>query len=188
MRTKVGRIAILAGLAGATLVAAPAPAATTVRLSGTQTIVDEAKGAYRMHGTLVGDWQVTSFIPQVKTGTELVASGKEVFAGCIDANMNGNCDATEPAGKINFTYLFYGTFDPKTKTEISGQCLHPVMGGSGAFTKATGVIEMADTLVRKTLRTTYSGTLTLPERHRKPSASPPTIACSVVCKEHAIGT
>jgi len=55
MSTKAGRIAILAGLVAATLGAAPAAGTTTVRLSRTETVGDEAKGAYEMLGTPVGD-------------------------------------------------------------------------------------------------------------------------------------
>jgi len=157
--TKAGRIPILAVLTAAMLVTAAAASAATVRVSGTQTIVNEAAGSYQMHGTLVGNWQVTSLVPQMKAGMALAATGREFFAGCIDTSRNGSCEASEPTGRINFTYLFYGTFDPKTKTEVSGQCLHPITGGTASFANAAGIIHMTDTLVGKTLRTTYTGTL-----------------------------
>jgi hypothetical protein len=160
MSTKAGRIGIFAGLAAAALALAGAAGATTISLAGTQTVVNEAKGAYQMHGTLVGEWQVSSFIPEVRSGTELVGRGKEYFTGCVDSNKNGSCDPAEPAGKISFTYLFWSWFNPKTKTELYGQCLHPVVGGTGQFANATGIVHMTDTIVAHSLRTTYNGKLT----------------------------
>ena len=48
--------------AAATLVvAASATAATTYRVSGEQTVVDETAGQYVMRGSLVGDWTITSY-------------------------------------------------------------------------------------------------------------------------------
>ncbi len=160
MSTKVIRGVILAGFAAATLSAVQTAGATTTPLSGAQTVVDEKAGTYKMHGSLVGDWSITSFVPEVKSPTELVASGKERFVGCIDSNRNTACDPSEPAGSVNFKYLYWAAFNPTAKALVSGQCLHPVLGGTGSFAKATGVIHMKDTPVGKTIRTTYSGMLT----------------------------
>ena len=50
-------VLLAASLASASPSAPPAP----VRVAGTQTEVDMAKGKFAMHGNLVGPWQITSF-------------------------------------------------------------------------------------------------------------------------------
>ena len=45
---------------------------------------------------------------------------------------------------------------------MKGQCVHPVVGGTGAFAKAKGLIVMKDVPTANGIRTTYAGTLAYP--------------------------
>ena len=149
----------LAVLAGPSLGAGSANA--PIRVTGTQTEVDMAKGKFQMHGSLVGPWQITSFKPTYVSETQFAANGTEVFSGCLDSNRNGTCETGEPKGTLNFSAKFWGEMNPKTKQETRGGCFHAVTGGSGDFAKAKGVISMIDTPAGKTVKTTYRGELQL---------------------------
>src|SRR4029077_9238097 len=52
--------AALLGLAVICSLTAASAQARAVSVSGTQTLVDEQAGTYKMHGDLVGDWQITA--------------------------------------------------------------------------------------------------------------------------------
>ena len=156
MKTTLVRGALSAVIAASALAAAATAAATTVPVSGTQTVVNEKKGIYKMHGSLVGDWYGLSLKQQSATPTQFVASGRERFVGCIDSNRNTACDAGEASGSINFTYLLWVALNPTTKALLHGECLHPVSGGTGDFAHAMGVLHMTDTPTR----TSYEGRLT----------------------------
>jgi hypothetical protein len=143
-------------------VAAASADAGTIKLSGTQTIVDEAAGKYAMTGSLVGTWNVTAFKENYSTRSSYVGSGKERFAGCLDSDGNGTCDAGEPTGAMSFTFIYWATFDPATKALVRGACVHPVAGATGGFASAKGVIFMKDTPVGAKVKTTYTGSLTGP--------------------------
>ena len=110
----VASLAALAALSTA-LAAATAGATTTpvsVEVSGTQTVVDEANGTAAMHGSLVGVWQTTKFVPRYASSSRFVATGKEEFTGCLDSNKNGTCDKKEPSGTLKFTFMYWASFDP----------------------------------------------------------------------------
>ena len=149
----------IAALAGPSLGAGSANA--PVRVIGTQTEVDMAKGKFQMHGSLVGPWQITSFKPSYVSETQFAASGTELFTGCLDSNRNGTCDAGEPNGTLRFAATFWGELNPTTKQETRGGCYHAVTGGTGGFAKAKGVITMLDTPAGNTVKTTYRGELQL---------------------------
>jgi hypothetical protein len=140
-------------------VAARAADAGPVTLKGTQTVVNEQKGTFKMHGSLLGDWQTLSYVPHYASDTQLVATGKERFTGCLDSNRNAVCDTGEPSGTLSFTYTWWARF--KNKIDVGGACVHPIIGGTKDFAKAKGVVFMKDTLFGKTLKTTYTGTLDL---------------------------
>ena len=160
MGTKLIRAALVAALGAAALVAAaPAAATTTTSLSGTQTVVNEKKGIYEMHGSLVGTWYNTSFVPRYKSASPFVATGTEKFVGCIDSDRSAACDAGEPSGTLKLTFVYWGDYDPKTQALLRAACVHPIVGGTGSFAKASGVLFMKDTRVGKTIRTTYHGKL-----------------------------
>ena len=112
-----------------------------------------------MHGSLVGTWQTTKFVPRYQSASQIVATGKEVFTGCLDSNENAACDKKEPAGSLKFKFIYWASFDPKTGALLHGECVHPVVGGSGSFKKAAGVIFMEDTPTGAEVVTTYTGTI-----------------------------
>jgi hypothetical protein len=153
------RLGALAAVAAALVVAAPAGAAT-VPLSGTQTVVDENAGTFKMHGSLVGDWAVTTF-NVLDTSPRLHATGTEKFAGCLDRGRDGSCKG-DPSGTLRFTIDYTALFDPPgSQNLVWGACLHPVTAGTGAFAGARGVIVMADTPTANGVSTSYVGNLTL---------------------------
>ena len=140
---------------------AVASGATPVNVKGTQTIVNESKGMYAMHGDLLGSWLTTAFTTNYQGADgQFVGSGKELFTGCRDADRSGACDAGEPKGTIRFTFVYWASFDAKTHALVRGQCVHPILGGTGAFAGIRGVIHMTDTPTSSGIRTTYVGSLT----------------------------
>ena len=160
MRIKHRRaLGAAAAVAAAVAVAAPAGAAT-VPLSGTQTVVDENAGTFKMHGSLVGDWAITTF-DVLDTAPLTHAKGTERFSGCLDRGRDGSCKG-DPSGTLRFTIDYSALFDPPgSQNLVWGACLHPVTGGSGAFAGARGVIVMADTPTAQGVTTSYIGNLTL---------------------------
>jgi hypothetical protein len=135
-------------------------AAAPITVKGTQTVVNESLGKYTVQGDLLGTWNVTAFTPNYQgPDGQFVGSGKEVFTGCRDADRSGACDAAEPKGSIRFSFVYWATYDPKTEALVKGQCVHPVLGGTGPFAGIKGVIHMKDLPTRKGVRTTYTGTL-----------------------------
>jgi hypothetical protein len=164
----MARIGTGAALVGALALAltgyafgAPAGTARPLHVKGTQTIVNEAKGTYTMHGDLVGSWRVTAFTTNYQGADgRFVGSGKELFSGCRDTNLNGACGAGEPKGTIRLTFVYWASFNPKTKALVSGRCVHPVTGGTGAFAGIKGIIHMTDTPAAGGVETTYVGSLT----------------------------
>jgi hypothetical protein len=155
----IGVVALAFAFVGAA-VAEPAP--QSVALSGKQITIDEKTGKYEMQGSLVGKWLVTAFTPQYASASQVVGVGKERFVGCLDASRNGTCDAGEPAGTLRMSFTFWATLDPtkKTPTMLRGDCVHPILGGTGAFAKAKGVVFMKDRPAKTgEILTTYRGTL-----------------------------
>jgi hypothetical protein len=147
----------LAVLAGPSLGAGSAT--SPIRVAGTQTAVDEEKGSFQMHGSLVGPWQITSFKPSYVSATQYAATGTEMFTGCLDSNHNGACDTGEPKGTLRFAARFWGELNPTTQKEIRGGCFHQVTSGTGGFAGAKGVIAMTDTPSGADTKTTYRGEL-----------------------------
>jgi hypothetical protein len=127
-------------------------------LRGNSITVDEAQGKSRMEGSLIGNWQTTAVATLFQSSSQYGAAGMELFTGCHDINANKKCEAAEQ-GTLKFTFTFWTTFDPATGALIKGQCVHPVIGGTGAFKDARGVIFMKDTPTSTGVRTVYSGTL-----------------------------
>jgi hypothetical protein len=149
-----------ASLAVAATNAAVGGGAGPITVKGIQTAVNESQGKYAMQGDLVGKWNTTAFTTNYAgPDGQFVGSGKELFTGCRDADRSGGCDAGEPAGTIRFSFVYWATYDPKTKALVKGQCVHPVLGGTGAFTGVKGVIHMKDSPAPGGARTTYTGTL-----------------------------
>jgi hypothetical protein len=164
MRTHTHRSRALAAMIvafGALATAGPSQAhAAAVPISGTQTVVDENAGTFKMHGSLVGDWAVTSF-NVLDTSPVMHAKGTERFSGCLDRGRDGSCKG-DPSGTLRFTIDYHALFDPPgSQNLVWGTCYHPVAGGTGAFAGARGVIAMADTPTADGVSTSYIGNLTL---------------------------
>ena len=158
MRGMILAAVVLVAAVWASTVAAGAAPPVTVK--GTQTVVNESKGRYTVQGDLLGTWNITAFTTHYQ-GSEgqFVGSGKELFAGCRDVDRNGACDTGEPKGTIRFTFIYWATLDPKTQALVKGQCVHPVLGGTGAFAGVKGIVHMTDSPTTSGVRTSYRGTL-----------------------------
>ena len=161
-RNRTGGVILAAALLVAAVWAstAAAGAAPPVTVKGTQTVVNESKGRYTAQGDILGTWNITAFTTHYQ-GSEgqFVGSGKELFAGCRDVDRSGACDTGEPKGTIRFTFIYWATLDPKTQSLVKGQCVHPVLGGTGAFAGVKGIIHMTDSPTSSGVRTSYTGTL-----------------------------
>jgi hypothetical protein len=174
----------IAGLAAlAALSAAPGAASAggsgtpvSVDVAGTQTVIDEAAGTFAMHGSLVGTWYTTKFVPRYASSSQFVATGKELFVGCLDANANASCDSEEPAGNLKFTFMYWASYDPATGALLHGNCVHPITDGSGGFRKASGVIFMEDTPTGDTVVTTYKGTVEYRAGHSRQTTAQRTLS------------
>jgi hypothetical protein len=164
---KSKRLTAIATVCGvATVLVSSALAADGVKpvdLKGRQIVVNEQKGQYQVDGSLVGSWSVTALkINHTGVDGSFVGSGKELFRGCLDADRSGTCQTGEPTGTLRFSFVYWAKYKPGTTTLVRGQCVHPVIGGTGAFAKATGVIHMKDVPTPSGVRTTYTGTLAVP--------------------------
>jgi hypothetical protein len=167
MGTTRRRAAALAALVACSAALAGTAEAKRYPVSGTQTVVDDDAGKFRMAGDLVGAWRITAFKP---LGTEpfLAARGRELFRGCLDRGHDGDC-AGDPSGKLRLKFRYWALFAPGGALR-AGACWHPIIGGTGAFKDARGVIQMLD--VPKEgggVETHYAGNITT-GRHGTASA------------------
>ena len=114
-------------------------------IAGTSTSCPGApEGTYRMAGDLIGCWFTDEFnVVQENPGGGFEASGTEHFQGCLDTNHNGSCGVGEPSGRFDTTFTFTAKFAP-SGDEIHGRCHHPIIGGTGAFTGASGELSFKD--------------------------------------------
>ena len=139
--------------------ASTAPAPLHVR--GTQTVIDENAGTFAMHGTLVGTWFTTSFVPAYDSPTLFAAKGTERFVGCVDQNHNRACNVAEPQGTMRFDLIYWANFDGATGAFRHAQCVHPVTHGTGSFAGATGLLLMDDRVHGQEVKTNYHGEIQL---------------------------
>lgn len=138
----------------AALSAASASAAT-VQLSGVQSGASSgpchdpsAERSFTMQGSLVGCWYTDTFDSKYQpTSGTYQETGTEHFVGCLDLDSDQACDSGDPNGTLYFTYQFTAKFNPLTLAEIHGRCHHPITGGAGDFTGASGVITFKDDVV-----------------------------------------
>jgi len=143
-------------------------AARSYRVQGIQIPVADSPGLYRMqpdagHAGLVGGWATTVTAYHVSSPWYF-ETGTEKFNGCLDRSGDHSC-RNDPAGSISFKYAAWIKFDPITKAELAGGCVHPVTGGTGAFKGVGGLLTMRDTpRADGSILTTYRGTLTLSAR------------------------
>ena len=74
----------------------------------------------------------------------ITATGTEEFVGCLDANGDRSCGASEPTGTLRMQFQATIKVDPLTFVQIQGRCHHPITGGTGDFADATGMIRFKD--------------------------------------------
>ena len=79
---------------------------------------DPADDLYWMDGygggrpALIGYWQTKTFVFGVLAPSGVVtATGTEEFDGCLDANGDRSCGASEPSGTLRFSFQFSGKYD-----------------------------------------------------------------------------
>ena len=155
------RVLLALVTAAATLaVAVPANAATTYQVAGRQIVVDEEQGIYKMRGSLIGRWSVTSFEESVQD-PYYHGSGTELFKGCLDRRRDGRC-RHDPSGTLSISFEYWALFGSEEPDSLVwGACWHPVVSGTGDFTGAAGVFTMVDTPTKHGVKTAYIGNLTL---------------------------
>jgi hypothetical protein len=170
MRRHIAALGMVA--AAAVLAATAATAAGTTQVDGISTLValgdplDPTDDVFAMAGygdgrpALVGSWYTRTFVPGVFTPSGvLTATGTEEFVGCLDADGDGSCGVSDPAGTLGFTYQVSAKYDPVTFAQQHGRCHHPITGGTGDFAGATGVLRFKDD--PETGCSYYTGHLTL---------------------------
>jgi hypothetical protein len=157
---------MVVGVLVASVLALPAaPAmAKTYRLSGRLIPTDPNKPILKMTGGLLGTFRGLTSTDTAKS--PLVQNkGTERFTGCIDRARDKSC-AGDPKGTLKFSFRFWGMPGAQKDTEVWGACYHQIVGGTGAFAGAKGVIMMVDTPIggdQTKLRTDYIGNVTLPD-------------------------
>ncbi len=161
LRTNTSRrLVALAGCAVLALALAAPASGKTHRLSGTQKVVDEDAGTYKMRGSLVGSWAATSF-EEVADPTYFHGRGTELFKGCLDRRRDRSCKG-DPKGSLSFTFDYWALFaSPDPESLVWGACWHPIVEGTGDFAGAQGVVMMVDTPTDKSVKTKYIGNVTL---------------------------
>ena len=93
---------------------------------------------------------------------KVVGSGKEMFVGCRDTDRNGTLRRRRAEGDASVQLRLLGAVQAGHQDARQGQCVHPVIGGTGTFAKAKGVIHMTDRPSAGGVLTTYTGTLDVP--------------------------
>jgi hypothetical protein len=167
----------LAAASLATLALAAPAEVKTYTLDGTQTTVDEAKGLFKMRGSLIGEWTMTNFVPVATTPT-FKATADEKFVGCLDLRGDGRCKG-DPRGTLYLTMTYEALFaSPDPASLVWGACLHPVLSGRGEgdFRGAEGVLTFVDTPAGRGVKTRYIGNLTLPRRGSSKARAPRALA------------
>jgi hypothetical protein len=165
MITVLRRTALAVLVITCTLVATVAPATattggpTTLHVEGTQTQVSE--NLYKSYGGLLGDFWILTFVPLYESDSLVIGTGTERFVGCVDVNLDGNCEVSEPSGELLFDFVEWARFDPSTGALIESRCVHPITGGSESFQGARGLVTMHGVVVNGDARITYQGIVAL---------------------------
>jgi hypothetical protein len=90
-------------------------------------------------GSLDGCWYTYVDSARINPSGTYVERGTEVFVGCLDGTS---------CGTFETTYTFTAKYTDDTfAEEIHGRCHHPIVGGTGDFAGATGVVLFKDDVV-----------------------------------------
>jgi hypothetical protein len=158
LRRNLTATLVVAG--AAVLAAATSAGATTHRVAGTQVVVDQDAGTFKLRGDLLGDWTVTEF-RGIATAPRYRGEGVEVFKGCLDRRRDRSCDG-DPTGTLHFTFTYEALYaSPDPASLVWGACLHPIERGEGAFAGAQGVLVISDRRTPRGIKTDYVGSVTL---------------------------
>ena len=140
------------------VVAVPASAGTT-QVSGTAVFNNECQptagsppddlGDYPpidLSGSLDGCWYTYVSASKFNPSGTYIEQGTEIFVGCWGTTC----------GTFETTYTFTAKYvDDTFAEEIHGRCQHPIVGGTGDFAGAKGVILFKDDVVN--LKFDYRG-------------------------------
>jgi hypothetical protein len=141
--TRWARATAVAAVVTATVLVvlvAPASAGTT-QISGVGTPVPECGGTdsdftIEMTGSLVGCWYTTITDSKFNPSGTYQETGTETFVGCLNGTT---------CGTFSTTYTFTAKFvDHTLAQEIHGRCHHSVVGGTGGFEGAGGMVNFKD--------------------------------------------
>ena len=150
MLGKLGTLVVVASAITLALVT-PASAGTT-QVSGKGVFNDDCRppvgspppnlGDYPpidLSGSLDGCWYTYVSDSKFNPSGTYQEIGTELFVGCLNSST---------CGTFETTYTFTGKFVDDTFTEeIHGRCHHPIVGGTGGFAGATGLILFKDDVV-----------------------------------------
>ena len=104
-----------------------------------------------LSGSLDGCWYTYVSKSQFNPGGTYQEKGTEIFVGCLNGTT---------CGTFETTYTFTGKYvDVTFAQEIHGRCEHSIVGGTGGFAGAKGVILFKDDVVN--LKFDYRGHISL---------------------------
>ena len=90
-------------------------------------------------GSLDGCWYTYVSASQFNPSGTYIEQGTEIFVGCLNGTT---------CGTFETTYTFTAKYvDDSFLEEIHGRCHHPIVGGTGGFAGANGVILFKDDVV-----------------------------------------
>jgi hypothetical protein len=102
-------------------------------------------------GSLDGCWYTYVSASMFNPSGTYVEQGTELFVGCLNGTT---------CGTFETTYTFTGKYTDETfAVEIHGRCEHSIVGGTGDFAGAKGVITFKDDVVN--LKFDYRGQIQL---------------------------
>jgi len=102
-------------------------------------------------GSLQGCWYTYVSASQFNPSGTYIEQGTEIFVGCLNGTT---------CGTFETTYTFTAKYvDDTFAEEIHGRCHHPIVGGTGDFAEAKGVIQFKDDVVN--LKYNYRGHISL---------------------------
>ena len=164
MKKKLVRVVVLVLALVALTLPAHAAGAGTTQVSGIGVFNDECQppagsppsdlGDYPpidLSGSLDGCLYTYVSSSQFNPSGTYIEKGTEIFVGCLNGTT---------CGTFETTYTFTAKYvDDTFAQEIHGRCQHSIVGGTGDFAEAKGVILLKDDVVN--LKFDYKGQISL---------------------------
>ena len=113
---------VLLAIAAAVLVAAAPAAAKTYEVSGKQIVVNEDKGIYKMRGSLIGRWTITSF-DGVRPGPLLPRLGNRVLQGLSRPPSATGAASTTRRCTLSMTFEYWALFGSEDPESLVWGCV-----------------------------------------------------------------